>query len=937
MCVLGQNSDVGDDETIPLLDALITCWSGWEHSGYYINQLAPSIVRQETSLRLFPAELRAVLQLQQNLTVTQWNNLPELLQDRMNQLQAEKDKREQEARDRPQRLRDQKARYEGEIQKAQHQESERLKLAEGVRSRLKSVLSTHFLDVDRAHEEDEYGELLTANDVQSLKRDFVVEWAKQELDLTLDPEQATAVATFGGDVLVTARAGSGKTRVLVTRAIFLMKHCNVPSTELLLLAFNRKAANEMRSRIAAALPDSVPHVMTFHALAYGLVHPEEEMIYDNLELKALARSRVVQDVIDNHIVDREFGPLIRTVMLEHFRNDWETIVAGGFDLSIAEYIKHRKSMPRETLNGEYVKSFGEQLIANALFENGIVYQYERNFSWAGRSYRPDFTITTGQDQGVVIEYFGMTGDPDYDGQIQEKRAYWQSRPEWTLIELTPSDVLPPSNVGEVLLPALRDFGIHAETLTEEEIWTLIKDRAVDKFSEAMASFVSRCRKRNLDGRDLNEVRSTHKTVSPSEAHFLDVAVSVYSSYLEHLKDNGQEDFDGLMWRAVDLLRSGRTYFARDKGREVGDLRQIRHVLVDEFQDFSPVFHEVTTGLRDCSPNVSFFCVGDDWQAINGFAGSEIRFFKDFEHQFRDTRTVEMKTNYRSPTSVVEVSNSLMASRGTPACPNSANDGVVLACDLSDFVPFAFEQNRHNGDIITPAILRLVRRCLDRGDDVVLLARRNRVPGFIRYDQSLNKMPDGLERFLANLLLYLPIEDHHRVTISTTHSFKGLERQSVIIVDALAGSYPLIHPTWIFLRIFGDSLEKLLDDERRLLYVALTRASRALLIVTEGKSESPFLKDIREEIQLLRLDWETVPPVPSLDSASVEIRVFNGYEKRDLLKQQGYRWNPHGRFWHRAVPAETFDEVTIRSQPWFEGQVRVDVVNEAGIQVLQLWP
>ena len=55
-------------------------------------------------------------------------------------------------------------------------------------------------------------------------------------------------------------------------------------------------------------------------------------------------------------------------------------------------LRFRRSLPRESLGGEYVKSYGEKVIADFLFEHDIAYKYERNHWWSGINYRPDFTI-----------------------------------------------------------------------------------------------------------------------------------------------------------------------------------------------------------------------------------------------------------------------------------------------------------------------------------------------------------------------------------------------------------------------------------------------------------------------------------------------------------------------------------------------------------------
>lgn len=748
--------------------------------------------------------------------------------------------------------------------------------------------------------------------------------------MQLDLEQSAAVAATKGDIQVVARAGSGKTRTLVTRAIFLLKHCRVAPRALLLLAFNKKAAEEMKGRLAQALGEDLPHVMTFHALAHALVHPEETLVFDDASADQLGLSREVQEVIDEHVRSQEYGNLIRDLMLAHFRDDWEHIVDGRFQMTMNEFLAHRRALPRESLKGDYVKSFGEKVIANALFEYGVEYRYERNFRWNGINYRPDFTIFIGTKSGVIIEYFGLTGDTDYDEMSQAKRKFWAGKNEWKFIEFSPED-LAKNGVDafvQLLLQKLQEAGVSYQRRPEEEIWELVKRRALDGFTAAMKTFVGRCRKGNLSPDNLESMVAGHRACSKSESLFLDVGVSVYRGYLQRLAAGKKEDFDGLMWRSVSIVREGRTRFARDKGREQGDVAQMKFVMIDEFQDFSVMFFELVDAIRSANPDAQFFCVGDDWQAINAFAGSDLRFFTDFSQYFRDTSQRYIRRNYRSPKLVVAVGNALMVGRGPAAEPERSDAGRVRLCKLNEFRPSAAEEALHSGDDITPAVLRLVRRFLDRGQDVVMLSRRNGVPWYVSYNKATEGPPDALVRFQEHVCSFLPEEERECVRVSTTHRYKGLEESAVIVLDAVERSYPLIHPTWMFLRVFGDSIDRIVNEERRLFYVAVTRAKDSLALVTETLTESQYIGDIRRQVRLSSLSWAALPPIPSLDGARFEVRVFNAFDVKDQLKDL-YRWNSAGKYWHRAVLAEGFSVSALLDQPWAKHNVRVEVYSETG--------
>ena len=151
---------------------------------------------------------------------------------------------------------------------------------------------------------------ISLEEYNSEKINYVQSWAEGVLEPTPDPEQVAAIGYIEGHVQVVARAGSGKTATLVNRALFLQQHCRVDTDELLLLAFNKKAAEEMKERIG-----TLPHVMTFHALAYALVQPKNILI-DEPD-GGQSQSRALQDVVNQYLSDSDYADQIRDLMVEH--------------------------------------------------------------------------------------------------------------------------------------------------------------------------------------------------------------------------------------------------------------------------------------------------------------------------------------------------------------------------------------------------------------------------------------------------------------------------------------------------------------------------------------------------------------------------------------------------------------------------------------------
>lgn len=827
----------------------------------------------------------------------------------------------------------------------------------------KSLFCTEYLSADRIFKGSP-ASFPPHEEFKRLKVEYVSEWAKQELNLSLDNEQAATVAAVNGDIQVIARAGSGKTRSLVTRAIFLQKHCAVAPHEMLLLAFNNKAAKEIKDRLIKTLKNDVPYVMTFHALAYAIVHPEEDLIYDNSGSNELGASNEVQKIIDDHIQSPIYRSLIMELMLLYFRDDWERIENGKFTMPMEEFLEYRRSLQRESLNGDHVKSYGEKIIANILFEHDIEYKYESNFRWSNINYHPDFMIGNINNGGVIIEYFGLKGDPDYDKMSDEKREFWAKKKEWKFLEYFPSDIAKDGTLKftSKMVNDLKNLGLAVTRLPEEEIWQRIKSRAIDNFTRAMKQFVGCCRKLNLTEEALENKISAHKSYLRAEEIFLQLGQSIYSGYLRNLIKNQKEDFDGLMWRAVTEIEGSHTKFSRNGGKENGDLRSLRYIMVDEFQDFSEVFLKLLQSIRKHNQFVEFFCVGDDWQAINGFAGSNLKYFENFQEYFANPTKINIQTNHRSAKAIVDVGNSLMVGLGAPAkSRENAEKGKVVIGMLDKFTPTAIEKDRHNGDEITPAILRLVSNYLKQDMNVAILTRTNGSIGYNVNYVKKNKTLSGIENFEEHIRSFFQEEERKRITVSTSHKFKGLESPAVIVIDALERRYPLIHPYWIFLRLFGNGVNQIVAEDMRLFYVALTRAEKSLTIITESNRKSKFLENVEAGLSKTttgskaygstqkkspswvsdlfsalpgQLDWDSLTPIASQGAPKLEIRVrYYAYDKRSNLKRQGFRWENKGNYWHKTIQQEGFDISFILNQEWAkESNFEIMVFSETGTQI-----
>ena len=770
---------------------------------------------------------------------------------------------------------------------------------------------------------------------QQKKQIFIQSWVqKNNLGNKPDLEQSLAIGTVNNHVQVIARAGSGKTSTLVNRAIFLQKHCGIDPSEILLLAFNRKAADEIQERLKKHLPNATPYVMTYHALAYAIVHPKEKLIFDDNGGNQ-SQSQTLQCIIDDYLRNPDFYEEIKSLMMKRYRQDWTKIIEKGFEKKPEEIIKFRRSLSAMGIDGKYYKSFGEKVIADFLLEHNIPFEYEKNFGWRDNTnYRPDFTVFLGgsDKKGIVIEYFGLKGDPDYDEMSEQKRQYWENNLEWDFIELDPQLLREQNresfeNHLKLLLQGLK---IKLNRLSEDEIWERIKDRGIDRFTKAMAGLVQRARKLCLTPDKLSEKINNHpfdnSEISQIEWQFLNLGQEFYKDYQTTLVENEEEDFDGLMQRAAKMINDGLTKFKKKSGS--GDLKTLRYIMIDEYQDFSLLFYNLVQTIRKQNPQALFFCVGDDWQAINGFAGSDLIYYQNFIHIFNPSQKLNISTNYRSSSKIVELGNILMQGQGESAHVFSKEIGTVDIVNLSKFQPSSIEQIDYKNDILFPVILRLISKLVNEGKDVIILTRKNDFRG-----KSIDKFR---QLIIKNLNLVGKQQD--LVNISTTHQYKGKESQAVILIDP--ESYPLIHPDLLFNRIFGDNLEKVIDEERRLFYVALTRAKNNLFIIVENNDLPPFVNELSQKFKFESFDWYLYPAVVGeVKQITVKFSNCDGgngtFLIKDRLRADGFKFSKFpASNWYRVYPFEKFASQDLRldflqNSIWssLSNKVKVEFCNE----------
>jgi len=186
-------------------------------------------------------------------------------------------------------------------------------------------------------------------------------------------------------------------------------------------------------------------------------------------------------------------------------------------------------------------------------------------------------------------------------------------------------------------------------------------------------------------------------------------------------------------------------------------------------------------IKELKPDVNIFAVGDDWQSINGFAGSSLEYFNNFAKYFDGAEILSMNTNYRSKSAIVEFGNNLFET-GEKAKSSQIGGQVIEIKNLDE-----------------------VLSSISKDRKIAILVRNN------------------YEKKEINISKYKELN----IEIMTAHKSKGLQFDDVIIYQ---NSFQKIHPDNKFFEFFGKTEQELSAEEKRLFYVAVTRAKENLYIL-----------------------------------------------------------------------------------------------------------
>ena len=644
--------------------------------------------------------------------------------------------------------------------------------------------------------------------------------------------------------LVLAGAGTGKTSVMIGRAAYLIASGIAAASEILLIAFNAKAAEELRERLVslqrAGLSSEALTAKTFHALGKEII-AEVEGVQPAVSVLATddhALRRFISDALEELLKDASY---LEAFIGYGFQRGQPFRTMFDFDTR-ADYEKHVEGLELRALSGDLVKSHEELKIANELVRLGIEFEYERPFqddtaTRQFRRYEPDFTIQVGDVEPafgtdqlpsvVYLEHFALSAAGSaplwFHGYLEG--VAWKRKlhaDAGTVLIETQSHEFRSGLLPGALGPRLAAAGVPLKPRTGDQCIALLREKGVVlEVAETFQKLIRLARELGIRGSIATTLAKLEGEDRARAELLWRLLEPVLARYEAELASRRELDFPEMIHRAVAYVRQGRYR------------SPFRRILVDEFQDISEARANLVRALKAATAESTLFCVGDDWQSIYRFLGSDVRFASEFETKIGPGSRTDLDCTFRFNDRIGEAATSFVRRNPDQTQRRLLSTRNVDKAAVS-LVPTA-----------EPA--RAVDAILDRV--ATFAARRQTVFEILvlaRYRYELDAIRKDLEGMAAQTRPAV------RIRLATVHESKGTEADIVVLVGLQSGlnGFPAEKPLDPFEEAFLPPRETYPSaEERRLFYVALTRARHRVYLVYDRYQCSAFVAELAAMPQL----------------------------------------------------------------------------------------
>lgn len=655
------------------------------------------------------------------------------------------------------------------------------------------------------------------------------------LKYPLDKQQRRSIVSEEENCLVVSSAGSGKTSSIVGKVKYLTEIKKINPQNILLISYTNKAAAELTERMGIAGLQGY----TFHKLALDIIGQttgQKPSIYENTDALFV---KIYHELLN----DKKFKKSVIEYFIDYQtpEKEWEKRKnERRQQLSEQKEVRLKATFPDMDGKTVYVRSEQEQKICFALSSLSVKFRYEEPYEHPlvdemHSQYKPDFSIyfeQGGETKRIYLEHFGVDehglvpiwfakdrgityeeANQKYNDGITWKKAAHEKF--GTKLLTTSSADFHYSDIREKLKTLLEKADVSIQEKTDAELYDMVlppNSKHEKAFIRLVVTFVTLIKS---SCKSVDEVLRQTKNAGDERSTFIikNIFQPVYKRYIEELANINQIDFTDAILQATDICRSSHPV-------------KYDYIIVDEFQDISVDRYNFLKVLREGNPPAKLYCVGDDWQSIYRFSGSDMALFNQFSDYFGQTEINKIETTYRFGEPLVSLSSQFIQRNEAQIKKNIHPFNPQVKTELQ----FCDYERRDYCNVIGQLVASIP---LDKS--VFLLGRYS----FDDYYLSF------MYKFVKEGNRFFYIIGDRKIEFLTVHKSKGLEADYVIILQCNKDTYgfpSLVSDDPVLNYVLTKSDQYPYGEERRLFYVAITRAKVKTYILYDRRFPSVFVDE-----------------------------------------------------------------------------------------------
>lgn len=696
------------------------------------------------------------------------------------------------------------------------------------------------------------------------------------LKYPLDKQQRRSIVSEEENCLVVSSAGSGKTSSIVGKVKYLTEIKKINPQNILLISYTNKAAAELTERMGIAGLRGY----TFHKLALDIIGQttgQKPSIYENTDALFV---KIYHELLN----DKKFKKSVIEYFIDYQtpEKEWEKRKnERRQQLSEQKEVRLKATFPDMDGKTVYVRSEQEQKICFALSSLSVKFRYEEPYEHPlvdemHSQYKPDFSIyfeQGGETKRIYLEHFGVDehglvpiwfakdrgityeeANQKYNDGITWKKAAHEKF--GTKLLTTSSADFHYSDIREKLKTLLEKADVSIQEKTDAELYDMVlppNSKHEKAFIRIVVTFVTLIKS---SCKSVDEVLRQTKNAGDERSTFIikNIFQPVYKRYIEELANINQIDFTDAILQATDICRSSHPV-------------KYDYIIVDEFQDISVDRYNFLKVLREGNPPAKLYCVGDDWQSIYRFSGSDMALFNQFSDYFGQTEINKIETTYRFGEPLVSLSSQFIQRNEAQIKKNIHPFNPQVKTELQ----FCDYERRDYCNVIGQLVASIP---LDKS--VFLLGR------YSFDDYYLSFMYKSVKE--GNRFFYI-IGDR-KIEFLTVHKSKGLEADYVIILQCNKDTYgfpSLVSDDPVLNYVLTKSDQYPYGEERRLFYVAITRAKVKTYILYDKRFPSVFVDEFLHPEKVTEESYAKYPNANKKWTRSADNFLLTLYHERKSIK------------------------------------------------------